>query len=122
MAPEAERGGDLGWIEVGRGLALFDEICTSSLKPGQVSPVVPSEYGFHVFRVVELEPSRVVDDAQLRARVEAALRARAIAEAERRFVARVRESYSTWVDEALVASLEGGVWQRDLERELEPRP
>jgi peptidyl-prolyl cis-trans isomerase C len=122
VAPEAEHGGDLGWIEVGRGLALFDEICTSSLKPGQISPVVPSEYGFHVFRLVELEPSRVVDEATLRYRVETALRARAIAEAERRFVTRVRESYATWIDEALVASLEGGVWQRDLERDLEPRP
>lgn len=51
VAPEKDRGGDLGWFAKGDMPPIF-EICFD-LKPGEVSDVMASEYGFHIFEVIE---------------------------------------------------------------------
>jgi peptidyl-prolyl cis-trans isomerase C len=56
ITPEARSGGWLGWIASGRVPTVF-EACFL-LKPGEISQVIPSEYGFHVFRVDQREPAR----------------------------------------------------------------
>jgi peptidyl-prolyl cis-trans isomerase C len=50
-APEAQRGGDLGWFTKGQMPAFFDTCF--ALRKSQISDVVPSEYGFHLFWVVD---------------------------------------------------------------------
>ncbi len=48
--PSKSRGGEIGWV---RGGMLYPELeaAVFALQPGQVSEVLPSERGFHVFRV-----------------------------------------------------------------------
>jgi peptidyl-prolyl cis-trans isomerase C len=63
---EAQDGGDLGWFAVGDLPKVF-EVCFV-LEPGIVSDPVASEYGHHIFQVVEkraerVEPLAVVHDA-----------------------------------------------------------
>jgi parvulin-like peptidyl-prolyl isomerase len=41
--------GDLGWLEPGQ-LTQEIEAVLFRLKPGEISPVVESPYGFHVFK------------------------------------------------------------------------
>lgn len=57
IAPESERGGDLGWIERGQFPAVFEESCFR-LPTGAVSAVVTSEYGYHLFKVLARRPGR----------------------------------------------------------------
>ena len=52
IAPEAERGGDLGWIEHGQYPAVFEET-GFRLPVGAMSDVVQSPYGYHLFKVLE---------------------------------------------------------------------
>ena len=47
LGPEAARGGDLGYITPEDLPASFAP--AFSLKPGELSPVVHTEYGYHVF-------------------------------------------------------------------------
>ena len=54
---EAPLGGDLGWFARGELPEVF-EICFN-LEVGQVSDVTPSDYGFHVFQVVDTRPERI---------------------------------------------------------------
>ncbi|KFI06119.1 peptidylprolyl isomerase [Massilia sp. BSC265] len=48
----AAKGGDLGWLEPGDAGPEFDQALTS-LKPGEISDVIESPFGFHILRVTE---------------------------------------------------------------------
>jgi peptidyl-prolyl cis-trans isomerase SurA len=53
----APRGGDLGWFERRRWILPFDEIAFT-LKPGQVSGVVRTVYGYHIIKCLETRPQK----------------------------------------------------------------
>lgn len=46
----AEKGGELGWIVHGQTVPNFEKVAFS-LKPGQLSGVIETEYGFHIIQV-----------------------------------------------------------------------
>jgi len=48
----APRGGDLGCFAKGDLLAAIEE-AIMKLKPGEVSDIVPTKYGFHLFKRIE---------------------------------------------------------------------
>jgi peptidyl-prolyl cis-trans isomerase SurA len=48
----AAKGGDLGWLEPGDAGPEFDQ-ALASLKPGEISDVIESAFGFHILRVTE---------------------------------------------------------------------
>lgn len=56
-SPDRENGGDLGYLARGEYPEIFEKACFS-LGTGQTSDVVSSEYGFHIFRVTDKQPSR----------------------------------------------------------------
>lgn len=58
IAPEANNGGEVGWIardhlEESMGKVLF------SMPQGKLSPVVETPYGYHIFRVLSIQPDTV---------------------------------------------------------------
>jgi parvulin-like peptidyl-prolyl isomerase len=53
VAPEKENGGDLGFINVNEYPDIFKEAL--SLKKGQVSGILKSEYGFHIFKLIDVQ-------------------------------------------------------------------
>lgn len=48
----AAKGGDLGWLEPGDAGPEFDQ-ALANLKPGEVSDVIESPFGYHILRVTE---------------------------------------------------------------------
>jgi peptidyl-prolyl cis-trans isomerase D len=54
----AEKGGDLGWVVRGQTVKAFED-AAFSLKPGQLSGVIKTEYGFHILQVMDKEPGHV---------------------------------------------------------------
>lgn len=101
LSPDARRDGDLGWFKKGVMPQAFDDACFALTRPGQLSPVTPSQYGFHVFKLLERRAARTVpfDDAT-RAEVEARLRRDKGAAAQALFVASLRAKAKVVVDEA----------------------
>ena len=52
LSPDAEKGGDLGTFAKGQMPEEFDEV-VFRYREGTISKVVPSPYGFHIFKVEE---------------------------------------------------------------------
>jgi peptidyl-prolyl cis-trans isomerase SurA len=48
----ASKGGDLGWLFPGDTVPEFEEVM-KALKPGEVSGIVQSPFGFHLIQVIE---------------------------------------------------------------------
>lgn len=60
---EAAKGGAMGLFEMGQLPSEMEKV-VFSLKVGEVSPVVESSYGYHIFRLDEkLEPELVPEDS-----------------------------------------------------------
>jgi parvulin-like peptidyl-prolyl isomerase len=54
-APEAASGGEVGWVAAGQ-LEESMEKAIFALKAGEISPVVKTPYGYHVFQLVAVRP------------------------------------------------------------------
>lgn len=52
-------GGDLGWNRRGSGLVPEFEAVMFSLRPGELSPIVRTSFGYHIIRVDRVEPAEV---------------------------------------------------------------
>jgi peptidyl-prolyl cis-trans isomerase SurA len=53
-----ELGGDLGWHRRGEFVPIFDRVYFA-LRPGQVSPVIKTTFGYHIIKVDRAQPAEV---------------------------------------------------------------
>jgi peptidyl-prolyl cis-trans isomerase C len=99
VAPEARAGGDLGWFGKGSGMPEVFDACLT-LPTGKISPVIPSPYGFHVFKVVDRRPAAKRPFQAVRAEIVQRLERERRARAQEEFVAKLRAAAKIDVDEA----------------------
>lgn len=52
----AAKGGDLGFLADGATVAPFEEAVKALSKPGELSPVVETQFGYHIIRLEERRP------------------------------------------------------------------
>ena len=90
LAPEAEAGGRLKPYARGAMPPVFD--AAFRLKPGEISDVLKSNYGFHLIMLIRQTPAADLNLEEARPRILAALR-------------RVKQdqAYAKWLDQALAA-------------------
>lgn len=60
LAPNAKRGGDIGYVSRGELPKMFEDVIFP-LKPGAVSDVIRTDSTFHIFKVDERRPPGQVD-------------------------------------------------------------
>jgi peptidyl-prolyl cis-trans isomerase D len=65
----AVKGGDLGWITRDGQTVKNFESAAFSLKPGQISDVISTEYGYHIIQVMEREQARVRPFEEVKAEI-----------------------------------------------------
>ncbi len=85
-----DQGGDLGFFSPGRMVAEFDAVAFS-MKPGEVSPVFLTPFGYHVVKVWESEPERPLSREEALEEARARLRAQAREAALGSWIAAKRE-------------------------------
>jgi peptidyl-prolyl cis-trans isomerase C len=63
------RGGDLSWIARGQTVPPFEKAAFALTKPNELSPVVESQFGYHVIQLVEREAASTVPFEEAKGRI-----------------------------------------------------
>ncbi len=71
--PTASRGGDLGFFARGMMDKSFEE-AVFAMKPGEISDIVESSFGFHIIKLEEIKPAKIRTLEEVRDELEEQLR------------------------------------------------
>jgi peptidyl-prolyl cis-trans isomerase C len=103
IGPEAAGGGLLPPFAKGEMPEAFDR--AFELEPGQVSPVIESPYGFHLFRVESKLPAHEASFEEVRDKIAADLDERALEDLRREWIRGLRKNAEIRVNDRVMESL-----------------
>ncbi len=106
LSPDAKVGGDLGFFAKGVMPSQFDEV-VFKLAPGSVSEVISSDYGFHLFKVVEKKPARKKDLAEVRQEIEQKLLVQLKQKGQADYVKSLKDKAEVKVNEQALLTVTG---------------
>jgi peptidyl-prolyl cis-trans isomerase C/foldase protein PrsA len=99
-SPDAEQGGDLGWFSKGDMPDDFD-VCFN-LEKGTISDVVISDYGFHLFQIVDRREAHVETFESARDRIEQEILRERQDQAYEKLLVELRQQTPVTINDALV--------------------
>lgn len=99
-SPDADTGGDLGWFARGDMPDVFD-VCFN-LEKGTISDVVISDYGFHIFQIVDRREEHKETFESAREKIEAEIVRERQEAAYQKLMAELRQATKVSIDDAAV--------------------
>jgi peptidyl-prolyl cis-trans isomerase C/foldase protein PrsA len=106
LSPDAKVGGDLGFVQRGVMPSQFDDVLFR-LGVGQVSDVVSTDYGFHLFKVLEKKPPRKKELIEVRGQIEQRLLAKLKEEGQQQFVKGLRAKTEVKINDQVLLGVTG---------------
>ncbi len=73
-------GGDLPWLERGQTVPEFEKAALALTKPGELSPVVETQFGYHILKLADHRAAGAVPFEEAKPRIVASLRRTAVNE------------------------------------------
>lgn len=78
--PSSKQGGDLGYFGKGQMVKPFEDTAFA-MKPGEISDVVETQFGYHIIKLIEKKAPSKVSFADVKSRIEESLKRRKVGEA-----------------------------------------
>lgn len=101
--PEGERGGDMGYFEAGQMPEEFDSIF--KLKKNKVSDVIHTPFGFHIFRIEDKKPERMMSFEESESLIREKLLEKRQNEAFREWLENIKEQAKIEVNHEIIAQI-----------------
>jgi len=89
--PSSKKGGDLGFFGKGQMVPPFEQ-AAFALKPGEISDVIETQFGYHIIKQTERTKAETVPFSAARSRIEDYLKKQKISGAVSDFVAETRKT------------------------------
>jgi len=106
LSPDAKVGGDLGFFKRGELPQAFDD-AIFRLSAGQVSDVVSTDYGFHLFKLIEKKPARKRELTEVRGAIEQKLLTDLRAQRQAAYVKALREKAQVKINQQALLAVSG---------------
>jgi peptidyl-prolyl cis-trans isomerase C len=100
-----QKGGDLGMFGPGRMVPEFERVAFS-LKPGEISEVVKTQYGYHVILVTDRKEGERRPFDQVKEQIKATLRNRTIQEQQEKRYNDLKQAANVKIDDAMLEKLQ----------------
>ncbi len=85
QGPSAENGGDLGYFGRGQMVKPFED-AAFALKPGEVSDIVETRFGYHLIKVFDKQPEGIMAYAEVKERLTEHIKAQRIDQEARNYI------------------------------------
>ena len=89
--PSSQQGGDLGFFGKGQMVPAFEK-AAFALKPGEISDVVETQFGYHVIKLTEKKAAETTDFKDVKAKIEEFVKGQKVNEAIQKYLAETRKS------------------------------
>lgn len=94
-AGSALKGGDLGLIPRGQTAPEFEAAAFALNKPGELSPVIKTQFGYHIIKLIEKKPARTMTLEEVKPQLEKQYIQQAIQQARTAEVEKINEKTKT---------------------------
>jgi peptidyl-prolyl cis-trans isomerase C len=88
--PSSARGGDLGYFGRGKMVKPFEEAALA-LRPGEVSDIVETEFGYHLIKVFDKKPQTTIAYEKIEGKIKQYLKQDKVQKEVNRYVEKLKE-------------------------------